>query len=135
MNEQWMRLNGENLPAAEALFQKNPAHLECFRALTPAVAARWPESVLKVHRTQVSFCDPRPFCYAWVRSRRFYVTFGLDAPIEDPRVGLVVEPYPNRWTHHVALSGANQVDDQLLDWIDLAWHFKRGSGRSTGMKG
>lgn len=127
--DQWMERNGANLPQAEELFRKDPRQLVCFRALTAAVAERWPECVLKVHRTQVSFCDPRPFCYAWVRSRRFYATFGLDVPLEDPRISMVVEPYPNRWTHHVALSGADEVDDQLLSWIEMAWRFKRGPSR------
>lgn len=125
----WMEHNGAALLDAEALFRRNPVDLECFHALAAAVAARWSEASLKVHRTQISFCDPRPFCYAWVRARRFYVTFGLDMPIENPRINMVVEPYPNRWTHHVAVSEPNQIDDQLLDWIDLARRFKRSLGK------
>ena len=53
------------------------------------------------------------------------VSFGLEAPLADPRVAAVVEPYPNRWTHHVPVGESDEVDDQLLAWIDWAHAFSK----------
>ena len=29
------------------------------------------------------------------------VTFGLNHGLDSMRIGIAVEPYPNRWTHHL----------------------------------
>ena len=36
---------------------------------------------------------------------------------EPPRVDAAVEPYPNRWTHHILVSSIDEIDDELLSWI------------------
>jgi len=51
------------------------------------------------------------------------VSFGLPSRIVSPRVVEAVEPYPNRWTHHVIVAAPEDVDEQLMDWIDLSYHF------------
>ena len=51
------------------------------------------------------------------------VTFGLGAKVEDPRIAVAVEPYPNRWTHHVLVSRPEEVDEKLLSWLQEAYTF------------
>lgn len=51
------------------------------------------------------------------------VSFGLSYRKEDPRIALSTEPYPNRWTHHVLLTGPEEVDDTLMAWIREAYQF------------
>lgn len=51
------------------------------------------------------------------------VSFGLSYRKEDPRIALATEPYPNRWTHHVLLTGPEEVDDTLMAWIQEAYQF------------
>ena len=51
------------------------------------------------------------------------VTIGLSHRLESPRIAVAVEPYPNRWTHHVLVSGEEQIDGELLDWLKEAWAF------------
>ena len=36
---------------------------------------------------------------------------------------MATEPYPNRWTHHILLTTANEVDAELLDWAEEACQF------------
>ena len=51
------------------------------------------------------------------------VTFGLSHRVEDPRIAVAVEPYPNRWTHHVVVDKPEQIDGKLLSWLREAWDF------------
>ena len=48
------------------------------------------------------------------------VTFGLKRQVESPRIDGAVEPYPNRWTHHVLISREGEIDDELLGWVKEA---------------
>ncbi len=51
------------------------------------------------------------------------VSFGLPTKISDPRIRQSVEAYPNRWTHHVVVENQEELDDQLMEWIDMAYEF------------
>ena len=53
------------------------------------------------------------------------MTFGLSRRGEDPRIAVAVEPYPNRWTHHVLISESGQIDAQLMAWLEEARTFAR----------
>ena len=35
---------------------------------------------------------------------------------------MAVEPYPNRWTHHVT-AAADEIDGELMDWLREAHDF------------
>lgn len=39
---------------------------------------------------------------------------------------MAVEPYPNRWTHHVLISAPEEIDDELMGWIKEASIFSEG---------
>ena len=51
------------------------------------------------------------------------VTFGLDYRKESPRIDVVTEPYPGRWTHHVMVGNAEEIDEELIGWIREAADF------------
>ena len=36
---------------------------------------------------------------------------------------MAVEPYPNRWTHHVVVSRLEELDEELMDWLREAYDF------------
>ena len=36
---------------------------------------------------------------------------------------LSTEPYPNRWTHHVLVSREEEIDGELLGWVEEAASF------------
>ena len=40
-----------------------------------------------------------------------------------PRVVAASEPYPGRWTHHVLVTEADQIDEELMGWLREAWDF------------
>ena len=43
--------------------------------------------------------------------------------VENPRIVSAVEPYPRRWAHHVAVASPEEVDDQLMGWVEEAYRF------------
>ena len=120
----------------ESFFEGREAELRIYRALETAVRRLIPDMTVRVLKSCVSFDDVRPFCYVSLqrcggrKGAYILASFGLEAPIADPRVAAVVEPYPNRWTHHVPVGDPAEVDDQLLAWIDWAHAFsKRKRGK------
>lgn len=36
---------------------------------------------------------------------------------------MAVEPYPGRWTHHILIDAPDQIDAQLLAWLQAAHAF------------
>ena len=116
---------------ADGFFEGRAAELSVYLALEAAVRARVPGMTLRVLKSCIALDDGRPFCYVSLqrcggrKGAYILVIFGLEAPIADPRIAAVVEPYPNRWTHHVPVGDAAEVDDQLLAWIDWAHAFSK----------
>lgn len=51
------------------------------------------------------------------------VTFGLEHRVDSSRIAMAIEPYPNRWIHHLLLSEPSQIDTELLDWLQKAYWF------------
>lgn len=89
----------------------------------------------KVQKSQISFYNKHLFaCVSFARVRKkkdcppifIVVTFGLGRRLESPRIEIATEPYPNRWTHHLLISDAREIDDELLSWIKEAAAFSNG---------
>lgn len=87
----------------------------------------------EIQKTQVSYYNTRMFaCISLLRIKRkaemphpyVTVTFGLGEPCRHPRIGVVTEAAPKRWTHHMLLvSSVDEIDDQLMDWLKEAAQF------------
>ena len=43
-----------------------------------------------------------------------------------PRIDAAVEPYPNRWTHHVLVASEEEIDGELMGWVKAASEFSKG---------
>lgn len=123
--------------AVAAFFAREPEVLPVFQALAQAVLQKHPAARIQVQQSQISFRGPRPFCAAWLPIRRgikgrpdhyLVVSFGLDRKITHPRLVDTVEPYPGRWTHHTIVASAEDIDAELMGWIDLAFTWKNGPG-------
>lgn len=90
---------------------------------------------VKVQKTQISFSNRHNFAFVSflpVRKAKerpavyIVVTFGLGYRVESPRIDAAVEPYPGRFTHHVLISGAEEIDDELMGWVREAAAFSAG---------
>ena len=112
-------------------FDGKPTELALYQALERAMAARFPEASVKVQKSQISFYHRHLFAAASLPLRRrkewpkecLLVTFGLSRRLPSPRIAVAVEPYPNRWTHHVVVAREEEIDGELLDWLAEAYDF------------
>ena len=112
-------------------FQGHPAELAVYEALFRQLDEAFPEGWVKVQKSQISFYDKHLFAAASLPVRRrkgwpercLLVTFGLSRRGESPRIAMAVEPYPNRWTHHVTAAEADEIDGELMDWLREAHDF------------
>ena len=122
------------------LFEKAPCILPLYEELERRIVEAYPDVTIKVKATQVSFYNTHAFAWAWPPFRRrkgwpdmyLTVTFGLEHQLGHPRIAESVEPYPNRWTHHVIVQRPDEIDGELMGWIDQSYHFSLGKGRRKG---
>lgn len=102
-----------------------------YQTLELKLMAQFPDIQIKVQKTQITFSNKHPFAFVWLPIRKvknrpevyFVVSFVLSHPIESPRIVESVEPHPDRWTHHLIFQKAEDLDEQLLGWIQEAYNF------------
>ena len=112
-------------------FEGKPLELALYRRLFARMEERFPQASVKVQKSQISFYGRHLFAAASLPVRRkkdwprdsILVTIGLSYRLDSPRVAVAVEPYPNRWTHHVLVWEEEQIDDELLGWLQEAYDF------------
>ncbi len=112
--------------------QKHPDALPLYEALEGRILAEIPSVRIKVQKSQISFYTKHLFgCVSYLRARKkaelppcyLVVTVGLARRLESPRVDIATEPYPGRWTHHIVVGSAGEIDGELMDWIKEAAAF------------
>ena len=112
-------------------FEGKPLELSLYEALFRRMDVEFPDTSVKVQKSQISFYGRHLFGAVSLPVRRkknwpehcIVVTIGLSHPLESPRAAVSVEPYLGRWTNHVLVSEASQVDEELLEWLNEAWAF------------
>ncbi len=115
-------------------FDRRPGALALYEALAERLLAAYPQTEIRVHRTQISFCDGHVYaCASLAPVRRkagrpdpyLTVTFGADAPIDSPRL-VCVPVRRNRFTHHAIIGSAAEIDGELMGWIAQSKGLSRG---------
>ncbi|MDD5937605.1 MAG: DUF5655 domain-containing protein [Clostridiales bacterium] len=108
-------------------FDGRPSELSLYHALFRHLNAMFLQASVRVQKSQISFYGRHLFAMVSLprrkRDRGIVVTFGLARRLASPRITMAVEPYPNRWTHHVSVSEEQQMDEELLGWLQEAWDF------------
>lgn len=113
-------------------FNEHMDALPLYQRLEALILEQIPDVRIKVSKTQIGFFNKRGFAFVSFNPCRrakdrpetwMTVTFGLAFRVDDPRIDVATEPYPNRWTHHVTVSRVEDVDGQLLGWIREAAAF------------
>ena len=119
-------------PEVRMFFDPHPDSLQLYEAFAGEMAARFPETRVRVQKTQITFSNRRVYaCVSFLRVKRkvelpaswFTLTLGLPYPLETPRVAAKVEPYPGRWTTHIVLSDPSELDAELFGWVEQAVAF------------
>lgn len=122
-------------PEELLFFDSMPAMLPVYDVLREKLLSAYPDVGIRVTKTQISFKNR--YIFAVVSFQRvqgcpkdhLLVTFGLGYPKQHPRIAVVTEASPNRWTHHVPVTRPEQLDSELMGWIDEAYQFALIKGR------
>ena len=113
-------------------FDGHQSALPVYRALETRLRETFPAVGKRVQKTQISFFSRHVFaCVSFARVRRkaelpegyLVITLGLPRPVFSDRVAVKTEAYPGRWTHHIVVSGAGELDEELFSWIQEAYAF------------
>lgn len=126
-----MKTPAHYAPDVLFFFDGKPAELALYETLFRHMEEVFPDASVKVQKSQISFYGRHLFGAVSLPVRRkknwpehcIVVTIGLSHPLESPRAAVSVEPYPGRWTNHVLVSEASQVDEELLERLNEAWAF------------
>lgn len=115
---------------AGMFFDGHPAELALNEALFRRMDGAFPEGTVKVQKSQISFTAGIVRCgISAVRRRKDWpkmclmVTRWTAVPAGLAPGGAASEPYPGRWTHHVLVTEADQIDEELMGWLREAWNF------------
>ena len=110
-------------------FASMPAALPLYETLRRKLLAAFDDVTVKVQKTQITFKARYGFAFVSLRRMKgcpevfILVSFGLGHRLDSPRIAVAVEPYPNRWTHHVIVGSEEALDDELMTWLRQAHDF------------
>ena len=114
------------------LFNAQPGALPLLSALEDAIFTRFPETKRRVGKTQISYYHRFVFaCVSLTRVKRkaelprtwLTLSLGLPYPLESPRAAVKTEACPGRWTTHFVLGAPEELDEELLSWLEEAYAF------------
>ena len=110
----------------EAFLADSPVALAAFRRIQDAVAALGPAQV-RLSATQVTWACRRGFAFLWLPGRWLgargapaVLSIAAIRSIPSPRWKQVVEVRPGLWMHHLELVDAEDVDAEVVTWLDEA---------------
>ena len=113
-------------------FDSKQQALPLYMSFREAVSGRVPDVRIEVKKTQISFFKRYMFAavsFTPVRKAKdrpdpfLTITFGLPYRKESARIDIATEAYPNRWTHHVMIGTEEEIDEELISWIQEAADF------------
>jgi hypothetical protein len=113
-------------------FDKNPSALPLYEVLETKTYALFPAAKKRVQKTQISFSNRHIFaCVSFAQVKKkaelpcpyLVLTLGLPYPLDSDRVAVKTEPYPGRWTTHIVIGTADEIDEEIFSWIHQAYVF------------
>lgn len=118
-------------PEASAFFAGRSWALPLWEEAAAAILSLGPEVSIRYSKTQITFRTRYGFAFLSFPYRRkkgwpeqcLILTFGLDHPVDHPRIAVKTEAAPRRWTHHTLLSQPGQVDQTVTAWLNEAYRF------------
>ena len=112
--------------------------LPIYERLEERILTQIPDVKIKVAKTQITFAKRYGFAFVSFNPCRkakdrpavwMTVTFGLGYHKESPRIDVATEAYLGRWTHHVMVGTPDEIDEELLGWIQEAADFSAAKKR------
>lgn len=114
---------GEPIPLEQYFAGRDPLSRELFDVVRSAIESIGP-ATMRVTRSQVAFRRRVAFAWTWLTGQYLrgpvaplVLTIDLPRRDESPRWKEIVEPRPGRFTHHLELHSATDVDQEVLAWL------------------
>ncbi len=112
-------------------FNDWPDMLPLYRRIMEGITKEHPGVSARVFKTQISLREKLVFAAVslpWRKisgwpARYLLVTFLLPEQTPSPRIRQAMEPYPRRWTHHVPVEKMEEIDGELMGWLEEAYRF------------
>ena len=113
-------------------FNEHPEAPPLYEAFEKRLLAELEGVVIQPQKSQITLKNRRVFgAVSFLPARRakdrpdpyITITLGLNRREGSPRVDQASEPYPGRWTHHLVIGAAEEIDDELMAWVREAFAF------------
>jgi len=111
----------------DEFFAGHDSSREIFDAVRSVIESLGPAG-LRIGKSQISFRRRKAFAWVWVPGRYLrgktvplVLTLSFRRRDGSPRWKQIVEPAPGRFTHHLELYSAADIDDEVRDWLQEAW--------------
>ena len=113
-------------------FNQHPEALPLYRAFEKRLLAELEGVVIQPRKSQITLKNRRVFgAVSFLPAQRakdrpdpyITITLGLNRREGSTRVDQASEPYPGRWTHHLVIGSAEEIDDELMVWVREAYDF------------
>ena len=110
-------------------FEGKPKPFLIYETLRKALVQAHADVSINVKKTQISFRNR--YVFALVSFQRvphapkesLLITFGLPEKKDSPRIAVATQAARNRWTHHVVVQREEEINEELLGWIEDAYAF------------
>lgn len=109
----------------EEVFASSPIGLKIYHRLVGLVADL--DVDFHTTRSQVALQRRTGFAYLWYPGRYVrsevpaVLSLALPERLESPRFKQVGRPSPHVWMHHLELSGPDDLDDEVREWLCAAY--------------
>ena len=116
-------------------FNEHPQAIPLYEAFEARLLSELEGVVIQPQKSQITLKNRRVFgAVSFLPARRakarpdpyITVTLGLNRRESSPRIDQASEPYPGRWTHHIVIGSAEEIDDELMAWVKEAYDFAAG---------
>lgn len=108
-------------------FRGNDGSRKLFEALRNVIESIG-HAEIRVTKSQVAFYRRKAFAWAWIpgkylrgRGAPLVLTISFRRRHASPRWKEIVQPAPGRFTHHLELHSAEEIDHEVRDWLHEAW--------------
>lgn len=113
-------------------FNEKPQAIPLYEAFEARLLSELEDVTIQPQKSQITLKNRRVFGAVsflparWAKDRPdpyITITLGLNRREGSPRVDQASEPYPGRWTHHLVIGSAEEIDDELMAWVREACDF------------
>lgn len=109
-------------------FREDEGRVALFSSIRKAIEA-FGVSDEHMGKSQISFGTKRKFAWVWMPVHTgkgrpkgcLVLTLALARKVDSVKIVEAVEPYPGRWTNHIVIADAGDIDDEVRGLIEEAY--------------